>query len=154
MAISDVLAQFSFLSEERIAELNSVGFDDNKVEAFSILEYMIRKGYEADVKASIENGIDVNTHEKGDFGSSLLHVSIRYDQMEIFKFFIEKGANLDFVDNVGWTPLMESVVDDKPAFTEYLVQKGADKNLINQRGASAGALAHKFGRSECLRALA
>jgi ankyrin repeat protein len=153
MALNDVLAKFDFLSSERKSEIEAVGFDDNKVDTFSILEYLIRKGHEEDIKNALENGHDVNTSEKGDFGSSLLHVSIRYEQMAIFENLIEKGADLNFIDNVGWTPLMESVVDDKPAFTEILVEKGADKNLINQRGASAIALAQKFGRSECLRVL-
>jgi ankyrin repeat protein len=146
MTVNEVLENFKFLNEEQVEKIKNAGFKDGEVDNFSVVDYFIKKGDFEVVKSSIENGIDVNSQEKGEFGSSLLHIAIRFGQMEIFNYLIEKGANLDFVDSVGWTPLMEAVVDDKPEFGQILVEKGCNKDLINMRGASAQALAHKFGR--------
>ena len=148
MTLDAVLENFSFLDAEQIEKIKGVGFRDNEVEVFSIVGYFIKKNNIDAVKLSLENGIDVNLSESGDFGSSLLHIAIRFERMEIFELLLENGANIDFVDNVGWTPLMESVVDDKPVFGKILVEKGARKDFVNQRGATAQALAHKFGRRD------
>lgn len=150
MTLEEVLTKFPFLSEDKVEVIKSVGFRDGEVEPFSIVEYFIKKGDAESVKLSLENGIDVNSSESGDFGSSLLHIAIRYGQMEIFNLLLDSGADINFVDKVGWTPLMESVVDDKPEFGKVLVERGANKTFVNQRGATAGALAHKFGRSSFL----
>lgn len=150
MTLVEVLGKFAFLSAEQVEKIQSAGFRDNEVEVFSIVEHFIKKGDLEALKVSIENGIDINSSESGDFGSSLLHISIRFGQMEIFEFLLENGADKDFVDTVGWTPLMESVVDDKPAFGKILVEKGAKKDFVNKRGATAQALAQKFGRQDFL----
>jgi len=147
MTLEEVLSQFPFLSEEKIEALKSAGFRDAEVEPFHIVEYFIKKGDVESLKQALENGFDVNASESGDFGSSLLHIAIRYGQMEAFQLLLEKGADINFVDKVGWTPLMESVVDDKPEFGKILVEKGANKDFVNHRGATAMALAQKFGRS-------
>jgi len=150
MTFEESLKEFPFLSEDAINELKAVGFDDNHMESFYIVEHFIKNGNLEQVKNFIENGTDVNSSENGDFGSSLLHIAIRYGQMEVFNYLIEKGADINFVDNVGWTPLMESVVDDKPEFGKALVEKGANQQFVNQRGATAKALASKFGRQSFL----
>ncbi len=153
MTLQEVLSQFSYLSSDDISAIQNAGFRDGEVEPFSIADYFIKKGKIESVKLCLDNGLNVNTSESGDFGSSLLHIAIRFDQMEIFKLLIERGADKNFVDKVGWTPLMESVVDDKPAFGKALVDAGARKDFVNHRGATAKALASKFGRQEFLRFL-
>ena len=150
MNLDEVLAKFSFLDDERIEAIRNYGFRDGEVDEFSIMEFFIKKGDLEAVKLALENGIDVNLSESKDFGSSLLHIAIRYGQMEIFNLLLEKGADINFVDKVGWTPLMESVVDDKPEFGKILVEKGANRDFVNHRGATAKALAQKFGRSTFL----
>ena len=78
----------------------------------------------------------------------MVHMAIRNDCMEAFDYLVEKGADLEVMDGVGWNPLMESIVDDKIAFGEKLVQNDVDITVANQRGATAGALIQKFGRSD------
>lgn len=63
---------------------------------------------------------------------------------------LAKGADIDRVDGVGWTPLMEAIMDDKASLCKLLVEKGADKSIANARGATAGMLAQKFGRANML----
>ena len=153
MTLEEVLNQFSDLSQENIEAIKHAGFRDGEVEPFSIVDFFIKKGNIEAVKTCLDNGLNVNMSESGDFGSSLLHIAIRFGQMDIFNLLLERGADKNFVDKVGWTPLMESVVDDKPEFGKALVNAGARKDFVNHRGATAKALAMKFGRQEFLRFL-
>ena len=129
--------------------LKKAGYSDN-IDLFKVVAHFIKKGDLENVRSFIESGFDVNAAETGDFGSSLLHNAIRYGQMEIFSYLIDQGADLDFVDAVGWTPLMEAIIDSKPEFGKILVEKGADQSIVNQRGATAKMLAMKFGQDAFL----
>jgi ankyrin repeat protein len=63
-------------------------------------------------------------------------------------FLLDNGADIDKVDGVGWTPLMEAIMDEMTELVKYLIEKGADKSIANARGATASMLAQKFGRSD------
>ena len=70
--------------------------------------------------------------------------------MEIFHYLLDNGADIDFVDAVGWTPLMEAIIDTKPAYGKILVDRGCDQNITNKRGVNAKMMAQKFGQHEFL----
>ena len=148
MTLQELQNKYTFTAD-KTELLKKGGFSEN-IDLFKVIAYFIKKGDLETVKAFIEAGFDINAAEPGDFGSSLLHNAIRYGQMDIFNYLIEAGADIDFVDAVGWTPLMEAIIDSQPAFGKILVEKGADQNIANQRGATAKMLAMKFGQSEFL----
>jgi len=129
--------------------LEKAGLSEN-INLFKVVAYFIKEADLEIVKSFIEAGFDINAAEPGDFGSSLLHNAIRYGQMEIFNYLIDAGADIDFVDAVGWTPLMEAIIDSQPAFGKVLVEKGADQSIANLRGANAKMLAMKFGQDAFL----
>jgi len=142
MNLQTLNEQYPF-TREKTEALQKAGFSEN-IDLFKVVAYFAKHGDIETVKAFLDAGFDVNAAESGDFGSSLLHNAIRYGQMEVFTALIDKGANIDFVDAVGWTPLMEAIIDSQPAFGKVLVEKGADQNIANQRGATAKMLAMKF----------
>ena len=144
MQINDLLAKYPFLTSKKDA-LEKAGFIGD-IHEFKVVAYFIKIGDLDMVKAFIESGYDVNSSEPGDFGSSLLHNAIRYGQMEIFNYLIEEGADIDFIDAVGWTPMMEAIIDSQPEFGRILAQKGADQTIANHKGATAKMLAMKFGQ--------
>ncbi len=144
MRLYEVLEKYPFL-ESKKEELERAGFAEH-ADMFKVVAYFIKKGDLDTVKEFISSGYNVNSSEPGDFGSSLLHNAIRYGQMDIFKFLIAEGADIDFVDAVGWTPLMEAIIDSQPEFGRILVEKGADQNIVNHKGATAKMLAMKFGQ--------
>ena len=148
MTIEALKVQYPFIADKSEA-LEKAGFSEN-IDLFKVVAYFIKHGDLESVRSFIEAGFDINSAESGDFGSSLLHNAIRYGQMEIFNYLIDNGANIDFVDAVGWTPLMEAIIDSKPDFGKVLVEKGADQNIANQRGANAKMLAMKFGQDAFL----
>ena len=151
MNLQTLNKQYPFTTEKNEA-LQKAGFSEN-IDLFKVIAYFIKHGDIKTVKAFLDAGFDVNAAESGDFGSSLLHNTIRYGQMEVFNYLIDNGANIDFVDAVGWTPLMEAIIDSKPEFGKILVGKGADQSIANQRGANAKMLAMKFGQDAFLRFL-
>jgi ankyrin repeat protein len=151
MNLQTLNKQYPFTTEKNEA-LQKAGFSEN-IDLFKVIAYFIKHGDIKTVKAFLDAGFNVNAAESGDFGSSLLHNTIRYGQMEVFNYLIDNGANIDFVDAVGWTPLMEAIIDSKPEFGKILVEKGADQSIANQRGANAKMLAMKFGQDAFLRFL-
>lgn len=142
MTVDTLINTYPFLSS-KAESLQKAGFSEN-IDLFKVVAYFIKEGDLETVKAFIEAGFDVNSAESGDFGSSLLHNAIRYGEMETFNYLIDNGADIDFVDAVGWTPLMEAIIDSKPEFGKILVEKGADQSIVNERGATAKMLAMKF----------
>ena len=148
MNLQTLNKQYPFITKENEA-LQKAGFSEN-IDLFKVVAYFVKHGDIDTVKAFLDAGFDVNAAESGDFGSSLLHNAIRYGQMEVFNYLIDNGANIDFVDAVGWTPLMEAIIDSKPEFGKVLVEKGADQSIANKRGANAKMLAMKFGQDAFL----
>ena len=144
MVLSEIIDQYPFLGSSE-AVLERAGFSEN-VEVFKVVTYFIKEGDIDTVKAFVESGYDLNSSESGDFGSSLLHNAIRYGQLDVFNYLLEQGADIDFIDAVGWTPMMEAIIDSKPEFGRILAQKGADQTIVNQKGANAKMLAMKFGQ--------
>ena len=148
MTLEAFTTQYPALTDKTDLLINA-GFEGD-IDTFKVVAYLIKKGELETLKSLIEAEYDVNSAEEGDFGSSLLHNAIRYDQMEIFNYLMEKGANIDFIDAVGWTPLMEAIIDDRPEFGKILVDKGCDQSIANKRGVNAKMMAMKFGKQEFL----
>ena len=148
MTLEALNTQYPFTTAQNDA-LQKAGLSEN-IDLFKVVAHFVKHGDLATVKAFLDAGFDVNAAETGDFGSSLLHNAIRYGQMEVFTELINQGANIDFVDAVGWTPLMEAIIDSKPEFGKVLVEKGADQSIANKRGVTAKMLAMKFGQNAFL----
>ena len=148
MTFDEAAQQYPILEEKRDV-LEKAGLVKDPVDVHKIAVYFIRKDTDA-FKKLIEQGFDVNARESGDFGSPLLHNTIRYNNMEAFKFLIDKGADINATDNINYSPLIEAVGDGQLEFGKILVELGADKTITNTMGATAAALAQKFGRFEFL----
>jgi ankyrin repeat protein len=148
MTFEDAAKHYPILAEKREI-LEKASLIKDPVDLHKIAVYFIRKDTDA-FKKMIEQGYDVNARETGDFGSPLLHNTIRFGNMDAFKFLIDHDADINAVDNVNYSPLIEAVVDGQLEFGTLLVELGADKTIANKMGATAAALAQKFGRFEFL----
>ncbi len=148
MTLEEFTNQYPSLTD-KTDMLKNAGFE-GEIDTFKVVAHLIKNGDIEALKSLIESGYDVNSAEKGDFGSSLLHNAIRYEQLEIFNYLIDQGADINFVDAVGWTPLMEAIIDDKMTFGKILVDKGCDQSIANKRGVNARMMATKFGKQAFL----
>lgn len=84
------------------------------------------------IKYALSKGANVN-YKRYDGYSSIIY-AIDFGFLEIVKFLIEKGADMDAIDN-GWTPLLRAAYFGRIEIFKYLVEHGAD---INQVQASTG----------------
>lgn len=137
-----------FIANNRLGEdvkelMLSSGLRD-EFDEFEAVSLLIKKDKMSELENVLTNGYPIDSQEKGDFGSSLLQISIRYDKEEIFNMLIKKGANINMQDLVGWTPLMEAVINQSDKYTKLLVDAGCDKEVTNKRGLNALQMASKF----------
>lgn len=115
---------------------------------FELLEDVVYKDDFEAFEALFAHGADLNLQNK--YGWTPLHIAIRRDRRDMVDYLLKKGADIDRTDGVGWTPLMECIMDDMPELCRTLVEAGADKGIVNQRGATAAMLVHKFGRTSMM----
>jgi hypothetical protein len=77
----------------------------------------------------------INQRNKG--GATSLHIACREGNFEIAKTLIDNGANVNIVDNEGWTPLMRASLAGNKEIVEILLKNGANANLLNSLNESA-----------------
>jgi hypothetical protein len=77
----------------------------------------------------------INQRNKG--GATSLHIACREGNFEIVKILIENGANVNIVDNEGWSPLMRASLAGKEDIVEILLKNGAKAQLLNSLNESA-----------------
>ena len=75
------------------------------------------------VKASIENGININT--KYDLDRTLLMVATMYNSFDVAKLLIENGAELDAADSEGKTPICFAAISNSYEVGKLLCDAGA-----------------------------
>jgi len=66
---------------------------------------------------------------------------------------VDAGANVNYHDNSGVTPLMNAIQVGNLVSAQWLMGKGADLNAIDRRGWSALMVATWYGRIEAVRLL-
>ncbi len=77
------------------------------------------------------------------FGFSLLHYAIMYDNIEIFNFLLEKGADINIANTNKTTPLHTAVFLRKIEIVKSLIEHGADINAKTSWGLTPLHLAYK-----------
>jgi ankyrin repeat protein len=65
---------------------------------------------------------------------TILHDAITYADLDMVKFLIERKAQINAVDNKGWTPLHVAMDWGKKPIADYLVAHGADVNARDKNG--------------------
>ncbi|MEM6734807.1 MAG: ankyrin repeat domain-containing protein [Bacteroidota bacterium] len=135
----------------------------NKLE---VAKYLESKG--ADVKVIDKKGYDLGYHlvdahqnmetfiDKMDYlvsldydplstqkdGSTLLHAAIDKQNVELLKYLVELGININVKDNNGQTVLHYAAMQvDDDELLKYLIEAGADKNMTTEFDESAYDLA-------------
>ena len=85
------------------------------------------------VEQHIGAGTDLNLKEDLS-GSTPLMVATTFGQVEVARFLISEGAELDARNNSGGTALHVACFFSQPAIVELLLNAGADPNAGNSRG--------------------
>lgn len=109
-------------------------------EGVTALMRAARDGERKNVKALLEQGVDVNARDPGGWGSggwSALTYAAAKGDLEIVKALVSKGAEINAMDEAGSTPLMAAVQYHNVSVVKLLIEKGADVNHRDKSGASA-----------------
>jgi ankyrin repeat protein len=89
-------------------------------------------------------------NQKNIGGATALHIISRKGNLEICKILIKNGANIDVIDNEGWTPLMRAITSKNSDLVKFLLDHGADINKLNSVGESPIIISATSECSECL----
>jgi ankyrin repeat protein len=82
----------------------------------------------------------VNLVERMDYGTPLHWASV-YGQVESCKELIEHGADIDSMDDCGWTPLCWAIQGKETEVVKLLLSPGAGPNVKDKNGESPLGLA-------------
>lgn len=80
----------------------------------------------------IITGISVDLSRKE--GNTLLQVASAFGQEQIVDLVLQKGGNIDKVNQFGWTALMQAVRNGHSSTVKQLIEQGADIGLTNRYG--------------------
>lgn len=89
-------------------------------------------------------------NQKNFGGATALHVAAREGNTEIAKTLIENGADVNVVDNEGWTPLMRASLAGNKDIVALLLQRDAQGSNLNSLGESAIIHATTSNCADCL----
>jgi hypothetical protein len=150
-------------------------FKEPPVHSFGPLSEVFKRMNEDEVKTLLKSGWDVNSKleigerailrvvlaqptnmpilallvNSGADLSGALHKSIMFENIEAMEYLIACGANLEEVNNMGNTPLLQATVGGKVKSVRLLVRSGANLQATNKAGKTAFELASmKAARGE------
>lgn len=69
--------------------------------------------------------------EKGVGGEGLLHAAIEYEAFDVFRWALERGADINARDSFGETPLHAAARHGLWAWADCLLRAGADPDILN-----------------------
>lgn len=121
-------------------------------ERISFFVHDARSGHFDAVKKGLDEGIPIDSVDAVD--QTALIAAAGKDDLAIVQLLLDRGAKPDIADPAGWTALTHATYfGARPELLSLLVQKGADVNHQNDRGATALYLASAAGREETVRRL-
>jgi len=121
------------IARKLIEQGANVDYEDDR--GNTPLSLAIMKDYPEVVDALIKHGVDVNIKIDGE---TPLTFAIKEGKTTLAVDLIEKGkANVDAINNLGNSPLINAVVFEQPEIVDLLVSKNADVNHKNNRDKTA-----------------
>lgn len=79
-----------------------------------------------------------------DANQGLINASA-YGQSRIARMLIDRGADVNYANNIKWTPLMSAVASGQKGMVELLIEKGADVNARHDYGGTPLSIAKEKG---------
>jgi len=113
-------------------------------------------GHPSTVKLLLDRGADVQAAARNEMKVQPLHAAVAGRNADAVAAILDRGADPNARQQVGYTPLMGAAGGNREDLVELLLARGADPSLVSEDGKTAGdiAAAHGFatlaGRLEML----
>lgn len=115
----------------------------------------IEKGDLDAVKALVDGGSKADTLiEYGEHKITPLMKACWDGEMDIAKYLLDQGANVNAADDQGATPISNAISRDRPEFVQLLVDHGAKVNIKDIREFTPATQAAAAGNVEIIKILA
>lgn len=98
---------------------------------------MVCSGNHIYMKALVEGGLDPNAMDNY---QPLIFNSVSEKSFSVLKYLLSVGADIDKTDSAGHTVLMLALLDMELDVVEYLLNDGADPNIVTPTGMSFGSI--------------
>ena len=100
----------------------------------------------------INSGADI--YDFDEEGVSIFEIAITYNYLELVKYFIEKGIDVNKTQRrSGFTPLMAATCYGRVEIAKLLLENSADKNARDSKGISVIDFARKMNKKTILELL-
>lgn len=86
-----------------------------------------------------------------DSATSALTTAVGLEDLEMVKYLIKAGADVNCIDESGKSPLLLALQDGKFKIAQYLMKQGSDVNIVDGLGQSALFLIANGGNNDCLK---
>lgn len=106
-------------------------------DGFTALGLASYLGQKEIVEYLIHKGADVNIVSKNKIKVMPLHSAVATRQVEIAKVLLANGAQVNAVQEGGWTPLHEAALHGQEEMIQLLLENGADRNKKKDDGETA-----------------
>ncbi|KAG6599729.1 Serine/threonine protein kinase [Phytophthora cinnamomi] len=116
-----------------------------------LLSDAVQNGILDTVRYLMESGDANATDEQG---KTLLMIAAQCSQMDVVRFLVDRGADLNAVDNLNnSTPLLYAAEGGHLDVVQFLIQRGADVNIGNKEGVTSLLFAVRRGMLPMIRLL-
>jgi ankyrin repeat protein len=158
--VYDYLLPLTSSELRQIAEANlSEGIKYRQEQNIKLSENFVKYAWHGEIdklKASIENGIDINVlvEMPGSSGESALHRACQFGRKSIVNLLIETGANINIQEQSrGITPLIKSIQARNAEIVKILLDAGANIKIKDFSGKDALDYAQQINDKEILELL-
>ena len=103
-----------------------------------------KKGNLKRLKKLAEQGMDKN-HVGGNDEDTALSIAAANDHLDIVRYLVEQGADMEKGDIGGWTPLMTASARGHLDVARYLLEQGANRDKADSLGWTSLHLAAFYG---------
>ena len=90
-----------------------------------------------DINVDDLKSTDINLRY-GEEGETLITLCLYTDSRDVIDQLLKKGADIEGQDKFGLTPLQLAVISDKVSRVDYLIDKGANKQVIVKKSGTFG----------------